>query len=184
LSIHFDLLTFSPAAMRRFFSRPISLLIPALFDSIRDECSFDTEPMLLCNVKALVYVALGKLMQPILREIDGDLSMLQDSGRVTPAVRHIEEHLADALDTRQLAELCHLSCDHFIRVFRQHVGSTPAQYVIDRRVAVAMQRLLFTPDSIEKIAEMTGFPDRFYFSRVFSKRTGQSPAAYRRETRI
>lgn len=184
LSIHFDVLGISPAAMRRFFSAPISLPTSDLFEALRANCRLDDDPTLLCNVKALVYLAMGRLVQPILRDTDGDLSMLQDSGRVTPAVRYIEEHLAGDLDTRHLADLCHLSRDHFIRVFRQHVGATPAQYVITRRVAVAMQRLLFTADSIERIADSTGFPDRFYFSRVFAKRTGQSPAAYRRQTRI
>jgi len=182
-SIHFDVLGLSPASMKRFFNRPLSLPTDPVFDALRENCLIETDSTLLCHIKALVYLALGRLVEPILR-VSGDPSSLQDNGPVTPAIRFIEEHLADDLDTRRLAELCHFSRDHFIRVFRQHVGETPAQYIIDRRIAAASQRLLFTSDSIETIAEATGFPDRFYFSRVFARITGKAPAAYRKITRV
>jgi len=51
-------------------------------------------------------------------------------------------------------------------------------------VEAAAQRLLLTNDPIEGIAEACGFANRFYFSRVFARRMGAAPAAYRRAGRV
>ena len=67
---------------------------------------------------------------------------------------------------------------------RLQIGQTPAQYVLERRITFAAERLSFSEDSIERIAEVCGFPDRFYFSRMFVRRMGQPPAAYRRTSRV
>ena len=103
---------------------------------------------------------------------------------VTPATEYIDANLAEPLSNGELARVCHVSEDHFIRVFRQALGQTPAQYILDRRVSAAAQRLIFSKESVDAIAEATGFGDRFYFSRVFAKRMGSPPAAYRKVDRV
>jgi len=77
-----------------------------------------------------------------------------------------------------------MSEDHFIRRFRECVGQSPAQYIQEQRVARAAQRLVFTTESIDAIAAATGFANRFYFSRVFTRHMGTSPAAYRNAPRV
>jgi len=109
---------------------------------------------------------------------------LEGDEAVMPALRQIEEHFDEALDNASLARLCSLSEDHFIRRFRETVGQTPAQYVLDRRVTEAAQLLLFGTGSIDRIATRCGFPNRHYFSRVFKQRVGLPPAAYRRSSRV
>jgi YesN/AraC family two-component response regulator len=51
------------------------------------------------------------------------------------------------------------------------------------RVREAASLLLRTNESLDEIAEKTGFVNRFYMSRVFKKVTKESPAAYRRKHR-
>jgi AraC family transcriptional regulator len=99
---------------------------------------------------------------------------------VLTAVRWIEENLEKRITNEQLASLCSLSEDHFIRRFHNALGLPPAQYVMKQRLAKAGQHLLFTDLTIDEIAAITGFGDRFYFSRVFARETGLPPAAYRR----
>lgn len=41
--------------------------------------------------------------------------------------------------------------------------------------------LCYTCRHIEEIAEMTGFTDRYHFSRVFKQERGKSPGAYRKK---
>jgi transcriptional regulator GlxA family with amidase domain len=96
----------------------------------------------------------------------------------------VDDHLAEPLTHADLAGLCHLSGDHFVRRFRDAIGRTPARYVTERRIAAAAQRLVFTRDSIDQIAEATGFGNRFYFSRVFARHMGTPPAAYRKTARV
>jgi AraC-like DNA-binding protein len=45
----------------------------------------------------------------------------------------------------------------------------------------ATYMLCYTCRKIEEIAEMTGFTDRYHFSRVFKHQRGKSPAAYRKQ---
>jgi AraC family L-rhamnose operon transcriptional activator RhaR len=64
------------------------------------------------------------------------------------------------------------------------VGQSPSHYIRERRVMLAAQQLLFSSASIDDIALATGFGNRFYFSRVFTRQLGVSPAAYRKTSRV
>jgi YesN/AraC family two-component response regulator len=49
------------------------------------------------------------------------------------------------------------------------------------RVREAARLLLQTNQTIDAIAEQTGFPNRAYFSRIFKKVTDEAPAGFRRK---
>ncbi|MDW8343295.1 MAG: AraC family transcriptional regulator [Verrucomicrobiae bacterium] len=83
-----------------------------------------------------------------------------------------------------LATLCHCSEDHFIRLFRRTLGQPPAQYILERRIAAATQRLAFGDESIEQIAETLGFANRYHFTRMFTRCIGVGPATYRQQVRV
>ena len=98
---------------------------------------------------------------------------------IQPALDFMERHIHQRLSNRVLAQQCRFSTDHFIEVFRCATGTTPAQFLMERRLSVAAQQLLFSNDKLETIAQATGFCDRFHLSRAFKKRFGQTPVAYR-----
>ena len=54
----------------------------------------------------------------------------------------------------------------------------------ERRIAAATHRLAFTTESIDQIADRLGFANRYHFTRMFTKRMGTSPAAYRKQARV
>jgi AraC-like DNA-binding protein len=97
--------------------------------------------------------------------------------------RHIEENLNKSLATPALAQLAGLSVPGFDRAFKRHFGTTPARYVIEMRVREAARLLLQTDETIDAVAECTGFPNRAYFSRVFKQITNEAPAGFRRKHR-
>jgi transcriptional regulator GlxA family with amidase domain len=136
------------------------------------------------QIKSFLYQALCKYLQSVpasqiarCQEISGSLET------VRPALRYIEEHLGDDLSNGVLARCCHMGESHFIRTFRAGAGRPPAQYVAAQRVKSAAHQLLFSQSSIERIAIETGFGNRHYFTRVFTRHIGQSPAAYRKSAR-
>jgi len=92
----------------------------------------------------------------------------------------IEGGLASKLTVPLLARWAGLSVASFNRGFKRHFGATPARYVTDRRVREAARLLSQTAETIEAIAEETGFPNRYYFSRIFRQATGEAPAGFRR----
>jgi AraC family transcriptional regulator of arabinose operon len=69
---------------------------------------------------------------------------------------------------------------HFERVFKQETGVTPMRWVEERRMEAARQYLSGTSKTVAEIAAAVGYPDPFYFSRVFRKHYGHPPLRYRK----
>lgn len=95
--------------------------------------------------------------------------------------QHIEGNLRAKLTAPLLAKRAGLSVAGFNRAFRRHFATTPARYVTEMRVREAARLLLQTDETIDAIAEQTGFPNRAYFSRVFKQVTDEAPAGFRRK---
>jgi AraC family transcriptional regulator len=94
---------------------------------------------------------------------------------------YIEENLGKSISLRELAALARVSVRHFERAFRQSVGVPPHKYVLDRRVSAARDLLLAQPPlPIEEVARNLGFSSSSHLSSAFVRRTGCSPAAFRR----
>ncbi len=79
----------------------------------------------------------------------------------------------------ELARRAGYSRFHFTRLFEQHVGVTPSEYLIRQRLAHAAQQLLTRPLSVQAIAQSCGFADPAYFSRAFRRLYGMTPSAFR-----
>lgn len=78
-----------------------------------------------------------------------------------------------------LADRAGMSLERFIRAFRQHTGQTPAAYVIATRLRLAAEALVLTDKTIDQIAIENGFPNRHYFTRLFTRHQGCGPAEFR-----
>jgi len=96
------------------------------------------------------------------------------------ARQHGEEHFMQPLDVGTLAEVAGLSRYHFTRLFSAHVGASPAAWLSELRLREAARLLRTTNCTIKDIAARCGFADVHYFGKLFHRRTGQPPAAYRR----
>jgi AraC-like DNA-binding protein len=94
-------------------------------------------------------------------------------------IAHMEEHFADKLYLRDLAERAHMSRNHFIRAFKQHYGTTPIEYLNQLRIERAKELLRGSAHNMTSIAMACGFGDSNYFARIFKQHVGQAPRAYR-----
>lgn len=92
---------------------------------------------------------------------------------------HLREHLTSPVRLPELAELAGFSTSHFSARFRAFTGYSVIEYVKRLRLARARQLLLTTDRTIAEIAAAVGYPDSFYFSRVFRCVNGISPSAFR-----
>ena len=76
--------------------------------------------------------------------------------------------------------------DYLRKLFRKEMGITPLEYLTKMRMkkAETMLGAMWTKDySVAEIAQMCGFDDALYFSRVFKKHFGCSPSAYTKHYR-
>lgn len=97
----------------------------------------------------------------------------------------IEANLSNtayALDT--FMRTLPLNCDYVRKLFKSETGVTPHDYLISARMELAGRLILsgmsnqYSRYSVSQIAEMCGFSEPLYFSRVFRKYFGTPPSEY------
>src|SRR5262245_60916147 len=79
----------------------------------------------------------------------------------------------------ELARQAGFSPQHMNRIFHRALGSTPLKYLTRLKIERAAELLIETNRTVETIAASVGFEDPYYFSRVFKREVGRSPAAFR-----
>jgi AraC-like DNA-binding protein len=92
----------------------------------------------------------------------------------------LSAHLDGDLPLSLLAEECGLSAGHFARAFRRSVGTSPHQWLLQRRVDRATGLLRDGRSTLIEVALACGFADQSHFTRVFTRIVGVSPGAWRR----
>ena len=99
---------------------------------------------------------------------------------VDDAAQWALDRLAEPLDVDALARRAHLSPRQFSRRFRAATGSSPAAWLLERRLQASLP-LLERPDvPVEEVGRRVGLPSPAGFRRHFRAAFGVSPAAYRR----
>jgi AraC family transcriptional regulator len=93
---------------------------------------------------------------------------------------YVDANLAKRLSTAELAALVRLSTSHFCRAFKASLGCSPHEYVIQCRMVRAKMLMLQTGISLAQIAAECGLADQAHLCRLFRRRVGISPSAWRR----
>jgi len=93
---------------------------------------------------------------------------------------YLLSHYHRPLTLAQIALSVGCSPAYLCRRFRELTDQTPFQYLRTIRIDAA-KRLLLSEVPIGRVAEMVGFDDPLYFSKVFSGQTGESPQSFRRK---
>lgn len=108
----------------------------------------------------------------------------QITEEIDKATMFFNEHYNEDIRIDEYAEAHNMSTSWFIRNFKQYTGSTPMQYILSIRIYNA-EALLKNPQyNITEIANIVGYDNPLYFSRIFKKVKGLSPSEYRKNIRI
>lgn len=95
------------------------------------------------------------------------------------AKKYIEEHYHENISLNTVADYVHLNASYFSVVFKKEAGCTFSEYLTDYRIEKAKSLLKNSNDSISAICVRVGYADVKYFSRIFEKKVGVKPSAYR-----
>lgn len=98
----------------------------------------------------------------------------KDSKAMSLAVEYIHDHLASDISLDALAVEAKVSKYHFLRLFKNHTGLTPHQYIIAERICKA-KTLVLHGESLSLAGLHAGFSDQSHFIRSFRKIYGYSP---------
>ena len=99
--------------------------------------------------------------------------------KIKIVLKYIENHYMDKITIAEIATEIQFSESHFMRYFKETMGTTFTDYLKDYRLTMAA-RLLTTSDStVLAIAEETGFENLSYFNRSFKKKYTLTPRQFR-----
>lgn len=96
------------------------------------------------------------------------------------AMIYFTEHYNEDICIEDYVQKHHMSTSWFIRNFKQYTGSTPMQYIISKRIYNAENLLQSEHYNVTEIANIVGYDNPLYFSRIFKKIKGISPSEYRK----
>ena len=103
-----------------------------------------------------------------------------NAGHINRAMKIMEKRVYENLKIEEIAFEMGISCEHFIRIFRQKMNITPMQYFYRLKTKAAAAMICNTSLSIGDISKKFSFENQFHFSRIFKKCTGLCPSAYRK----
>ncbi len=96
------------------------------------------------------------------------------------ALSYIKDHRAQNITLDDLCRYSYVSKQMLIRHFKKYFGKSPINYITDYKIDRIKPLLTKYPNlSVKEICTEFGFEDQCYFSRIFKKRTGESPTEYR-----
>lgn len=134
-------------------------------------------------VKGLVLAALALLEEAFAAPASGDAE--GGSSRLVGLCRQeVLRYLCmSSLNVAWLAE--HLGCnaDHLSHVFRRETGARLNRFINDERLKLGAYLLESSTLSIGEVASSCGYSDPDYFSRLFRRGHGRTPAEFREASR-
>ena len=153
-----------------------------------DPTTYDNNPTLMQNLiknrqrafcdkvesRGVVFQLLSRFFK------QGQSKIEMEDNRIAKTVLYIRKHLNEAIELEKLAEISCLSKDHFIRLFKKELGTTPLQYINQKKIEKAQLLLITEELAVKEIAFQLAFEDYSYFNRLFKKIAGVTPQEYRR----
>lgn len=108
---------------------------------------------------------------------------IKRDSRIEMVVDYLVANPSCHFDTKYFCEMTGLSDSSLRRLFKEHTGKTPFDFMKELRMVTAARRLLVTNKRVSTIAYELGYNDQNYFARVFKSVFGISPDRYRKEAR-
>ena len=96
------------------------------------------------------------------------------------AAEYMRQNFAGSISLESLADQYYLNPTYFSRMFRQHMGVTFTDYLIELRMERAKELLRQGRYKVYEVSSRVGYTSDKYFCRVFKQYTGQSPTEYSR----
>lgn len=95
-------------------------------------------------------------------------------------LKYVENNYMEKITIESMAAEVHLSQSHFMKYFKNTMGTSFIDYLNEYRLTMASRLLISSDSSILAIATEVGFENLSYFNRSFKKRFHQTPREYRK----
>jgi AraC family transcriptional regulator len=100
--------------------------------------------------------------------------------RQRTAMQMMRDRILEGVSVAELAQACGISTGGFMRGFKKGTGLSPHQWLLSRRLELALELMADPEQSLANIACNAGFSDQSHLCRVFAQKMGVTPAAWRK----
>ncbi|MBS4194257.1 AraC family transcriptional regulator [Lederbergia citri] len=147
--------------------------IEGLFSHIVREYRYE-EPGYTFILRGLVVQLLTLIIR---NELNGDLS-LGEKRKIAPSLELIRKQPEKNWTIHELADICGYHPTYFTSIFKESMGCTPKQFLINERIRKA-KHLLLEAKTVEEVSIKLGYTSIHYFCRNFKLITGLTPTEYK-----
>lgn len=146
------------------------------------EMAADSEQATTVLLAQIVSAAHLEELRELFREFSEKLekSGQRYSENIEMAVAYIRKHFRDNITLQDVAGAAFLNTEYFSRRFKKEVGVNFSEYLLTLRMQEAQRLLRTTALRVSDIAEQVGIPNVSYFTSVFKKQFGTTPAESRK----
>jgi len=124
---------------------------------------------------------LEKIPEGIILTIAKEESDKEQDSAIHAAKKYILEHIQETIYVEDIANVVFLNSQYLMRLFKKETGVSILEFITNERIGLAKELLLKTEFPVNKVADQVGYSNYSYFTKIFKRSTGLSPAAYRQK---
>ena len=100
---------------------------------------------------------------------------------IKEALNYIEQNFQNNITIEDIAAVCGINRSYFGKIFRNSIGRSPQEFLMNYRMVKATELLKLTSLSIAEIGSAVGYENQLHFSRAFKTIYGVSPREWRNQ---
>ena len=100
---------------------------------------------------------------------------------VKEALSYIEQNFQNDISVEDISASCGLNRSYFGKIFKEALGKSPQEFLLNYRMVKAAELLKLTKLSVGDISSAVGYGNQLHFSRAFKSIYGVSPKKWRTE---
>ena len=100
---------------------------------------------------------------------------------IKEAINYIEQNFQNNITIEDIAAICGINRSYFGKIFRNSIGRSPQEFLMNYRMVKATELLKLTSLSIAEIGSAVGYENQLHFSRAFKTIYGISPREWRNQ---
>ena len=100
---------------------------------------------------------------------------------IKEAINYIVQNFQNNITIEDIAAVCGINRSYFGKIFRNSIGRSPQEFLMNYRMVKATELLKLTSLSIAEIGSAVGYENQLHFSRAFKTIYGISPREWRNQ---
>lgn len=115
----------------------------------------------------------------IMQKASGDEEEKAKSDVIGTVKRYVREHIQEDIYIADIAKQVFLNEQYLMRTFKKATGVSILEFITNERIWLAKELLSNTGYPINRVADMVGYGNYSYFTKIFKRNVGVTPQVFR-----